>query len=167
MTEEFETKDLTHFLSNNLGHVPGWEALTKTANGEHTARWINALVYSLGRTSVLAFDGLLVDATQSKVVAIAEDRVIYAEGRVDGGFPVIAVYPRHALKTLEIIEPGRAIEGWRMDADPNPRIRLSYGESVFTLPLGESDNVFVSRQVDGLLPALLEDLASSAPVPVR
>lgn len=142
--------------------VPGWDALSQTANGENAARWVNALVYALGSGPLFVFDGLLVDATQAEVTAITEDRVIYATGKVDGSFPEIAVYARHTLKALEIIEPGLVIEAWRMEANPNPRVRLSYGESVITLPLGELENRSVSRQVDGLLPALLEDLLSPA-----
>lgn len=168
MSDEIEaTRTRARFVSNSLLRVPGWEALTTTANGEHTSRWVNALVYSLGSSPVVAFDGLLVDTAQAEVVAIADDRVLCAKGRVDGSFPVVAVYPRHALKALEVIEPGLAIEAWHMDANPNPRVRLSYGESVFTLPLGEPDNRLVSRQVDDLLPALLEDLASPAQTPVH
>ncbi|MGN7149187.1 hypothetical protein ACTHQ6_09375 [Arthrobacter sp. SAFR-179] len=154
-------ENVARFVSNSLMQVPGWEALTKTANGENTARWLNALVYSLGGSPLLAFDGLLVDTTQAEAVAISEDRVIRARGRVDGSFPVIAVYPRHSLKALEIIEPGTAIDTWQMDAIPNPRVRLTYGEATFNLPLGDSANRLVSRQVNNLLPALFEDLGQN------
>lgn len=166
MTEELEreaTRNKARTIAGRLNRVPGWLELSDVASG-NTWRWTNALVYSIGSAPLLLLDGRIADpeTNTAEVVAITEERVVYASGRVDGSYPVVAVFPRASLKTLEVLEPALAIENDNyLITEPQARVRLSYGNAAFNLPFS-AENRMLSREVDRLLPSLFEDLSALA-----
>lgn len=165
MTAEIDrenSRQRARFVAGRLAYIEGWSSLAEVDNGANTWRWTNALVFAIGESPIRTMDARLVvsGTSQVEVVAVTDDRIIYATGHVDGSYPVIRVFPRRELNRLEILEPGAAVEStiWLVP-DPNPRVRLGYGaETMFCLPMDESGNRRVSREVESLLPSLYIDL---------
>lgn len=158
--ERERNRNSARSVIQRLQEIDSFDSLTNRPGNLSTWQWANAVIYALGQERPVVVDARLAEAETDtyELVAISENRVAHIRHAVDKTNPAVRVFPRSSLRNLTILEADEVLESSDIGANPPQlRVRLTYDDTTFELPLEGTDR-YVSHQLRDLVPTLFEDL---------